>query len=927
MPWFRKRKETSLQELSKLLYPSHGYDEVGRFSSLLLEHGETPVDSWAVVVHSEALDSPTSQVSDPPIHWEQRQPKKSRQPLPRRTSDYRLSNIAARLHLCTKSLVIEPTELSRGLVRLPFAKMSSVPTRMESTILCTVDKYIVLKEHNVIGPFQTILAPTRFRLDFEHSEPTRFLEECQSLYASKTVTPRRPQPIEDPLVPAVVALPCHWLRPLQSHPGTCVVTSDRLVLHLAGQPPRMYSLHNLAATARRYHGLRDCAIELYYDKTSVLIACEGRHDRERLYHALPTVPCWTDRATVVQASQAWHKGELTNFEYLMVLNSAAGRSFHDLSRYPVMPWVIADYTSETLDLTKESTFRDLTKPMGAMNPERLEYFLQRYQSMQEMEEPFLYGTHYSAPGYVLYFLVRRMPEHMLCLQNGKFDAPDRMFHSVAHCYNCALTNHADVKEVVPEFYQDIDFLWNARGLSLGATQNGDRVNDVTLPPWARSARDFVAKNKKALESDYCTQHLPRWIDLIFGCKSRGEAAMKAYNLFHPITYLGPRELAGMQTEQERFTAELQATEFGIVQDQILEEPHVLRSEDWKDVVTKDLGRGSSKDDGGKEAWELLESPSKDRASSEFDAGASLGQDSVSVPAAPSMPISNPSGSSDGFATKEIPLSGIGEVRMANDSRSLNQTGSFSSPTVVIGSSAQNLSPSSPGREISPAEMNPPEASNWDMKVLERKRVHNDTVSGCVLVLDSETPSKSIVASTSLDGGLLVHTVNLDSQTDEEEENRGFSSALSRFSYSTILNRGQASQSTQSKLTEYRSHSTRDPLACLALAHDGRGGHVAFAGGHDDVVLAYGINSACAVASVYSHRDAVTGLDLIERTPLDSESAIWQENSTHIMISGSWDATVKVWSATVAAGETVSISREPRTCLFQVRHASISIILT
>jgi factor associated with neutral sphingomyelinase activation len=32
--------------------------------------------------------------------------------------------------------------------------------------------------------------------------------------------------------------------------------------------------------------------------------------------------------------------------------------------------------------------------------------------------PFLYGTHYSTPGYVLYYLVRVAPEHMLCLQNG-----------------------------------------------------------------------------------------------------------------------------------------------------------------------------------------------------------------------------------------------------------------------------------------------------------------------------------------------------------------------------------------------------------------------------------------------------------------------------------------------------------------------------
>jgi hypothetical protein len=41
-------------------------------------------------------------------------------------------------------------------------------------------------------------------------------------------------------------------------------------------------------------------------------------------------------------------------------------------RYPVLPWVIADYDSEELDLENPATFRDLSKPMGAQDPVRLE---------------------------------------------------------------------------------------------------------------------------------------------------------------------------------------------------------------------------------------------------------------------------------------------------------------------------------------------------------------------------------------------------------------------------------------------------------------------------------------------------------------------------------------------------------------------------
>lgn len=55
----------------------------------------------------------------------------------------------------------------------------------------------------------------------------------------------------------------------------------------------------------------------------------------------------------------------------MLYFSLADRTVNDLTQYPVFPWVVADYTSSTLDLSNSNTFRDLTKPIGALNPERL----------------------------------------------------------------------------------------------------------------------------------------------------------------------------------------------------------------------------------------------------------------------------------------------------------------------------------------------------------------------------------------------------------------------------------------------------------------------------------------------------------------------------------------------------------------------------
>jgi len=56
-------------------------------------------------------------------------------------------------------------------------------------------------------------------------------------------------------------------------------------------------------------------------------------------------------------TKSWCAGKISNFDYLTKLNKTAGRSFNDLMQYPVMPFVIADYTSQVLDLEAPATYR------------------------------------------------------------------------------------------------------------------------------------------------------------------------------------------------------------------------------------------------------------------------------------------------------------------------------------------------------------------------------------------------------------------------------------------------------------------------------------------------------------------------------------------------------------------------------------------
>jgi hypothetical protein len=50
--------------------------------------------------------------------------------------------------------------------------------------------------------------------------------------------------------------------------------------------------------------------------------------------------------------ERWVNWEISNFEYLMFLNQLAGRSYNDLTAYPVFPWVLQDYTSRKLNLER-----------------------------------------------------------------------------------------------------------------------------------------------------------------------------------------------------------------------------------------------------------------------------------------------------------------------------------------------------------------------------------------------------------------------------------------------------------------------------------------------------------------------------------------------------------------------------------------------
>ncbi|SCU96958.1 LADA_0H03686g1_1 [Lachancea dasiensis] len=284
-----------------------------------------------------------------------------------------------------------------------------------------------------------------------------------------------------------------------------------------------------------------------------------------------------------KALNLWQSGDLSNFYYLMIVNTLAGRTFNDITQYPVFPWVIADYHSDELDLENPLTFRDLSKPMGAQTEPRRSHFIERFEALKELqgeESPFHYGTHYSSAMIVSSYMMRLSPfvDSYLLLQDGKFGHADRLFNSIERAWcSASRENTTDVRELIPEFFYLPDFLINKNAYMLGVLQDGSHVNDVALPRWSKNdPKLFIEKNREALESAYVSEHLNEWIDLVFGYKQTGDEAVNAVNVFNGLSYPGAVNLDKIDDVNERMAVTGIIHNFGQCPLRIFDQPHPKR---------------------------------------------------------------------------------------------------------------------------------------------------------------------------------------------------------------------------------------------------------------------------------------------------------------------------------------------------------------
>ncbi|XP_037062502.1 neurobeachin isoform X8 [Peromyscus leucopus] len=435
--------------------------------------------------------------------------------------------------------------------------------------------------------------------------------------------------------PVVLSTPAQLIAPVVVAKGTLSITTteiyfevdeddaafkkiDTKVLAYTEGLHGKWMFSEIRAVFSRRYLLQNTALEVFMaNRTSVMFNFPDQATVKKVVYSLPRVGVGTSYglpqarrislATPRQLykssnmTQRWQRREISNFEYLMFLNTIAGRTYNDLNQYPVFPWVLTNYESEELDLTLPGNFRDLSKPIGALNPKRAVFYAERYETWEDDQSPpYHYNTHYSTATSALSWLVRIEPftTFFLNANDGKFDHPDRTFSSIARSWRTSQRDTSDVKELIPEFYYLPEMFVNSNGYQLGVREDEVVVNDVDLPPWAKKPEDFVRINRMALESEFVSCQLHQWIDLIFGYKQRGPEAVRALNVFHYLTYEGSvnldsitdpvlREIPEAYFIRDPHTflltkdfikaMEAQIQNFGQTPSQLLIEPHPPRS--------------------------------------------------------------------------------------------------------------------------------------------------------------------------------------------------------------------------------------------------------------------------------------------------------------------------------------------------------------
>ncbi|XP_037073763.1 WD repeat-containing protein 81-like [Pollicipes pollicipes] len=214
-------------------------------------------------------------------------------------------------------------------------------------------------------------------------------------------------------------------------------------------------------------------------------------------------------------TQAWVSRRVSNLSYLLALNALAGRRADDPAYHPVVPWVS--------DLSRpDGQWRDLSRSKYRLNKgdEQLD---QQYRAGAAASDQVAHHISDVLSEITYYvYMARRTPRSVLCRHVRAQWVPGEYPPSLLRLQ--AWTPD----ECIPQFYTDPGVFKSIH----------PDLADLEVPEWAESPESFISHHRAALESDQVSAHLHHWIDLTFGYKLTGPAAVRAKNVCRHLAESG-----------------------------------------------------------------------------------------------------------------------------------------------------------------------------------------------------------------------------------------------------------------------------------------------------------------------------------------------------------------------------------------------------
>ncbi|OVA13544.1 BEACH domain [Macleaya cordata] len=207
----------------------------------------------------------------------------------------------------------------------------------------------------------------------------------------------------------------------------------------------------------------------------------------------------------------WWSGELSNYDYLLILNRLAGRRWGDHTFHTVMPWVV-DFSVKP-DESSVAGWRDLGKSKWrlAKGDEQLDF------TYSTSEMPHHVSDECLSELAVCSYKARRLPLSVLRTAVRSVYEPNEYPSNMQRLYQWT------PDECIPEFYSDPRIF----------TSLHSGMSDLAVPSWASSPGEFIKLHRDALESSRVSRQIHHWIDITFGYKMSGQAAITAKNVMLP----------------------------------------------------------------------------------------------------------------------------------------------------------------------------------------------------------------------------------------------------------------------------------------------------------------------------------------------------------------------------------------------------------